>query len=338
MFNNGYSLFISIVAIVFLFLFAINKFSELASEAFKDDIKRILQKWTEVPVVGALVGFVITAVLQSSTAVSVLLVAMTKSRLITLAGALAVLIGANLGTTLTVQLLAFRILDLAPYLIIIGFILMRYKNEKIKVYGELVFYFGMIFSCLYLISVITSPLASSELVLKFGALASNIWIGIFIGFVLTNVLQSSTLMTSIIVILAAQGILNFDQSFAMILGSNIGTTTTALLAATIAGKNGKRIALAHFLFSFLGVILFLPFIKPFSAFIQSLSITLSAQVAFSHFVFNFIIALLALIFFKQYLKLLYVLVPARRKVRVRRVSGRNVKSVENFLSEKRKDI
>ncbi|MEA4910556.1 hypothetical protein SDC9_07960 [bioreactor metagenome] len=308
---QGYSLFISIVAIVFLFLFAIQKFSYYAEKTFKDDIKRILHKWTKVPIIGAFVGFVITAVLQSSTAVSVLLVTMTKSKLITLAGALAVLIGANLGTTLTVQLLSFKILDLAPYLIILGFILMRSKN-KAKVYGEMVFYFGMIFSCLYLISVITHPMAESETVLQIASLASNIWLGIIIGFVLTNILQSSTLMTSIIVILAAKGILNFDQSFILILGSNLGTTTTALLAATVSSNDGKRIAIAHFLFSFVGIILFLPFIKQFSGFIQSLPFALHTQVAFSHFVFNFVIAVLALIFFKYYYKLLFLFVPARR--------------------------
>lgn len=307
----NFGIFISIVAIICLFLFAIQKFSFYAEQAFKDDIKRILHRWTKVPILGAFIGFIITALLQSSTAVSVLLVTMTKSKLITLAGALAVLIGANLGTTLTVQLLSFRILDVAPYLIILGFLLMKARNGA-KVYGQLIFYFGLIFSSLYLISMITQPLAESETVLQMASLASNIWLGTFIGFVLTNILQSSTLMTSIIVILAAKGILNFDQSFALILGSNIGTTTTALVASIVSNNDGKRIAVAHFLFSFIGVILFLPFIKEFSAFIQSLPLVLHSQVAFSHFIFNFTIAALALIFFKYYYKLLFLFVPARR--------------------------
>ena len=309
---QDFSVLISIIAIICLFLYAVQRFSVYAENTFKDDIKRILYKWTKVPVLGAFVGFITTALLQSSTAISVLLVTMTKSKLITLSGALAVLIGANLGTTLTVQLLSFRILDIAPYLVILGFVLMRTKT-KLKKYGDLVFYFGIIFSCLYLISVIAQPLATSPMALGIASLASNVSLGLLIGFVLTNLLQSSTLMTSIVVILAAQGVLNFDQSFILILGSNIGTTTTALLAATVSNNDGKRIALAHFLFSFFGVILFLPFIKQFSALIQSLPITLHAQVAFSHFVFNFVIALLALILFKYFYKLLFVFIPARRK-------------------------
>ncbi|MFO0743447.1 MAG: Na/Pi symporter [Candidatus Paceibacterota bacterium] len=305
--TDNYNIIVSILAIVFIFLYAIHKFSINIENIFEDDIKKILHKWTRVPIIGALIGFIITAIVQSSTAMSVLLVAMTRSKLIPLAGALAVLIGVNLGTTLTIQLISFRILDIAPYIIILGFFLMKTRT-KYQMYGESIFYFGIIFSCLYLISVITHPFADSPFMLQFASLSSNIWLGILIGFVLTNIVQSSTIMTSIIVILAAKGILDFDQSFALILGSNIGTTTTALIASLASNRDGKRVALAHFLFSFIGVILILPFVDTFSNFIKNLSIPLYSQVAFSHFLFNFVISIVFLVFFKYYKMLVMILI------------------------------
>lgn len=297
-----YKTIISVIAVVFVFLYSIHKFSVTVEDIFEEDIKRILHRWTKVPVIGALIGFIVTAIVQSSTAMSVLLVAMTRSRLIPLAGALAVLIGVNLGTTLTIQLISFKILDIAPHIVILGFLLMKIKG-KFQIYGEPLFYFGIIFSCLYLISMITHPFAESSYVLNFASLASNIWLGILIGFIITNIVQSSTIMTSIIVILAAKGILDFDQSFALILGSNIGTTTTALVASLASNIDGKRVAIGHFLFSFIGVILILPFVGPFSNFIKNLSMPLYSQVALSHFLFNFIISIIFLILFK-YFKLL----------------------------------
>lgn len=303
---------ISIVATVILFLFAVHKFSKHTEDIFHDRIKEILHKWTKIPVLGSIVGFIVTSIVQSSTAISVLLVTMTRNKLLTVSGALAVLIGVNLGTTLTIQLLPFKILEISPYIVALGLILMK-TNTKLKIYGESIFYFGIIFLSLYLISYITHPFAESQFVIQMATLSSNIWIGILIGFILTNILQSSTLTTSLIVILVMKGVLNFEQSFALILGSNIGTTTTALLSSLVSNKDGKRIALAHFLFNFLGVAIILPFIDSFSSFVQRLPLTLSAQVAFSHFLFNLIIALVALLLFKYYYNFLYFLLPTHKR-------------------------
>ena len=308
--DSVYSILVAIVAIIFIFLYSIQKFSSNSEAVFHNDIKKVLHKWTKIPIIGALIGFAITAVIQSSTAVSVLLVAMTRSRLITLAGALSVIIGANLGSTVATQLLSFKILDLAPYIIILGFFLMRTKT-RLQKYGESIFYFGIIFSCLYLISVLVHPFSESPAVIHAISLVDNIWMGILVGFLMTNILQSSTLMASIIVIFASKGLLNFDQSFAMILGANIGTTTTALLASLASNRDGKRVALAHFLFSFLGVIIVLPMIDVFRTLIQALPIPFYSQVAVSHFSFNFVIAVISLIMFRYYYKLLFILLPAK---------------------------
>jgi len=121
-------------------------------------------------------------------------------------------------------------------------------------------------------------------------------------------LQSSSITTGIIVIMASQGILNFDQAFGIILGANIGTTTTALLASLVTGKQGKRVAIAHFVFNFSGVLMFLPFVHLFSRFINSLPIDIAWQVASGHLIFNVIIAIVFLIFFNQYNRLIHKIV------------------------------
>ena len=306
-FSDLYTIIISIIALVFLFLFFVEKFSYQIETVFKDKIKEGLHKWTKIPIIGAILGFVITSIVQSSTAVSVLLVSMVHSRVLYLAGALSVIIGTNVGTTLTIQLISFKILDLAPYFIILGFFLMKIKS-RFQVYGKSIFYFGIVFSSLYLISVITHPLADSSFMTGFASLASNLWLGILIGFLIVNILQSSTITTGIVVVLASQGVLDFSQSLFIILGANIGTTLTAILASLATGKEGKRVALGHFIFNFIGTVIFIPFIPIFSKFILSIPIPLFSQVALSHFLFNFIIAGIFLIFFKYYHKLVLYLI------------------------------
>lgn len=306
-FFDLYSIIISIISLVFIFLYFVEKFSYQIETVFEDKIKQVLHRWTKIPLIGAMIGFVVTSIVQSSTAISVLLVSMVHSRLISLVGALSVLIGTNIGTTLTIQLISFKILDLAPYFIILGFFIMKFKS-RFQVYGKAIFYFGIVFSSLYLISVITHPLADSSFMTGFASLASNLWIGILIGFVMVNMLQSSTITTGIIVVLASQGALDFNQSLFLILGANIGTTITAILASLATGKDGKRVALGHFIFNFIGTVIFIPFIPIFSNFILTIPIPLFSQVALSHFLFNLIIAVIFLIFFKYYHKLILYLI------------------------------
>ena len=123
-----------------------------------------MQKLTNTPLKGILVGAGITSILQSSTAVSVLLVSMTSARIIRLTHSLSVIIGTNIGTTITSQLIAFKVLNVAPYILILGFIIMR-TGTKFQAYGKSIFYFGLIFSCLYIISFITSTLKDAPFII-----------------------------------------------------------------------------------------------------------------------------------------------------------------------------
>jgi phosphate:Na+ symporter len=150
--------------------------------------------------------------------------------------------------------------------------------------------------------VITREFADNRHLLEALSHTSNLFWAIIVGFVITNILQSSTLTTSIIVILASQGVLTLEQALGIILGTNIGTTTTALIASLAMGKVGKQVAVGHFLFNFVGVIIFIPFISLFMEFITTMSDNLTNQVALSHTFFNVFVALVFFAGFNFYYK------------------------------------
>ena len=212
-----------------------------------------------------------------------------------------------MGTTITTQLVAFKVLNIAPYILVIGFIItnVNHKYNKIKHLGKPIFYFGLLFSCLYIISVLTSTLQENAFLLSLIDKTSNLFFAIGAGIILSIALQSSSMATSLVVIFVSGGLLSFPQAFGIILGTNIGTTTTTLLASMITGKGGKRVAMAHFLFNFLGVIIFLPFVGVFSRLISHINIALPGQVALSHLIFNVIIAIIFILAIKPFTKLVY---------------------------------
>lgn len=278
-------IFASVIAVAIVFLFAVGKFSKQVQQLFGDRLKRTLAVATDTPLHGIVTGTFVTAVVQSSTAVSVLLVSLSSANIISLSGALAVIIGANIGTTFTLQLIAFKVLTIAPYLLVAGYILMHVKTRA-QAYGKAVFYFGLIFSCLYVITAITESLQDSPLVISLFAHTTNIYIGILAGFVVSNILQSSSVTSSMVVIFASQGLLGLEQSLGLIYGANIGTTTTALLASLATDKDGKRVAVGHFLFNVVGVALFVPLTAPFISLLTYLSGDVAVQVAHAHLLMN----------------------------------------------------
>lgn len=301
---------ISLIAVVFVFLFAVKKFSNQIERLFGDRFKNLLARFTSTPIKGAIVGAGVTSIIQSSTAVTVMLVSLVDANLLSFTHSVGVIIGSNVGTTLTTQLVAFKVLNIAPYILVIGFILMNVKSKynKIQHLGKPIFYFGLIFSCLFIISVLAGTFKESEFVLSLIGKTSNIFIAILIGILLSTVLQSSSIATSLVIIFVAGGLLTFSQAFGIILGTNIGTTTTSLLASIVTGKGGKRVAMTHFMFNTIGVIIFLPFISSFSNYISRIPVGLAGQVALSHLLFNIIIAIVFIIFIKPFTKLILYII------------------------------
>lgn len=303
MYSTLFTTIVSILAVVIVFLFSVEKFSKQIQNLAGEKFKLAIQKSTDTPIKGVLVGTIVSSILQSSSAVSVILISLVEAGLLPFSNGLGVIIGTNIGTTITSQLVAFKLLDIAPYILILGFILLKVKN-KYQHLGKPIFYFGLIFSCLFIISTITNNLNQNEILLSFVDRTSNLYIAIFAGFIISTILQSSSITTGIIVILAGQSILNLDQAFGILLGSNIGTTTTAILASLVTGIQGKRIALAHFLFNFIGVIIFIPFVGIFTEMISKLPLNTACLVATAHLLFNLVIGIIAIILFKQFNQLI----------------------------------
>lgn len=293
------NIFISIIGVVFVFLFAIEKFTHQIQRLAGDRFKRALGHFTATPIRGVIMGTGLTSIIQSSTAVIVMLVSLVDAGLLSFGSSLGIIIGANIGTTITTQLVAFKILNIAPYILILGFFLMKIRGRYQNL-GKPIFYFGLIFSSLFLMSVLVTPLQNSASVINLISYTSNLFTAILIGFIISNIFQSSSVTTSIVVIFAASGLLSFEQSIGIILGANIGTTTTALVASLVVGKSGKRVAVAHFLFNFIGTLLFIPIIGPFIRIITNLNISTAQHVAIGHLAFNLIIAIIFIIFIKPF--------------------------------------
>lgn len=282
---------VSLIAVAFVFLFAVKKLSHQVQYLAGDKLKNLIGKFTNTKFKGLLSGFIGTSAVQSSTAFTVMLVSFVDAGLIPFMNSIPMIIGSNIGSTITTQLIAFKILNIAPYLLVVGFLIMNFKN-RYQHFGKPIFYFGLVFSCLFIISVLAGSFKESTFLVSLIEHTSNIFLAIGIGFVVVNILQSSSITIGIIVIFAGAGMLTFYQAFGLILGTNIGTTTTALLASIVTGKQGKRVAMTHFLYNLIGVIVFLPFVGLFTKLMNSFSMGLAGQVAMSHLIYNLIIAVL----------------------------------------------
>ena len=308
--QSSFAIIVSLVAVIFVFLFAIKKFSSQVEYLAGDKFKGLIERFTNNRFKSVIVGAGITSILQSSTAVSVMMVSLVDAGILPFVNSVGVIIGSNIGTTITTQLVAFKILNLAPYILIFGFLVMNVKNKynRYQHLGKSIFYFGLVFSCLFIISVLAGSFKESEIFISLISKTSNIFVAIIFGLIASTVLQSSLVVSSIVIIFVSGGLLSFGQAFGIILGSNIGTTATALLASIVTGKKGKRVAMAHFMFNFLGVIMFLPFIGVFSNLISKIPISLSGQVAISHLIFNVLIAGIFIIFINSFTKLILKIV------------------------------
>jgi phosphate:Na+ symporter len=212
---------------------------------------------------------------------------------------LGVIFGANIGTTITSQLIALNVTSIAPYIILLGFFI-TYFGRKYQRWGKPIFYFGLVFFSLSLISLYIDPVKTNPATASLFASTSSLPIALLIGLLFTSIVQSSTVTSGLAVVLAGGGLLGIDQAFGIILGANLGTTITVILASLPLGKEAKRVAVGHFLFNLLGLVIILPFFDQFVIFAQSFSSNVPQQVATAHIIFNLTFAFLFLILIKPY--------------------------------------
>lgn len=254
-----------------MFLFGMKIMSEGLQKIAGDRMRKILSALTNNRVIGALVGIAVTAIIQSSSATTVMVVGFVNAGLLSLVQAIGVVLGANIGTTLTAQLIAFKITKFALPAIGLGAGLKLFsKNKKYVYIGEIILGFGLLFFGLSTMKLAFNPLKSSEDFRQLFLLVGDYkLLGVLIGALLTVIVQSSSATIGITLALASSGLISFEASVALILGENIGTTITANLAAIGTNLAAKRTAFSHFLFNALGVlyvlILFPLFIKLISS-------------------------------------------------------------------------
>ena len=251
-----------------LFLFGMKIMSEGLQKVAGDRMRKILAALTNNRIVGILVGIAVTAIIQSSSATTVMVVGFVNAGLMSLVQSIGVVLGANIGTTVTAQLIAFKVTKYALPAIGIGAGLKLFARDKRWSYfGEILLGFGLLFFGLSIMKTAFDPLKTSdEFRQLFMTVGNNHLLGIMIGAILTMVVQSSSATIGITIALASSGLLSFDASVALILGENIGTTITANLAAIGTNLAARRTAFAHFLFNSLGVcymIILLPFFLQF---------------------------------------------------------------------------
>jgi len=282
-----------------LFLYGMEKMSGGMRKSAGNHMRSILAALTRNRVIGFCVGIFVTMVVQSSSATTVMLVSFVQAGLMSYAQTMGVILGADIGTTITAQLIAFKLTDFALLLIAFGFGLRTLsKRENAKNIGEVILGFGILFFGMKLMSDAMNPLrAYPNFIELLKGLESPI-LGILAGTIFTALVQSSSAFTGVLIVLAQQGLISLEAGIPMILGANIGTCITAGLASVGASREAKRVALAHVVFKVAGVALFFFWIPEFAELIGILAVKFGSstarQIANAHTIFNVSLGLLFL--------------------------------------------
>ncbi len=292
-----------------LFLFGMKQMSDGLEKAAGAKMRSVLEFFTKTPIRGILVGTFFTAIIQSSSASTVMVVSFVNSGLMNLYQAAGVIMGANIGTTVTSQLISFNLSALAPAFIMIGVVMLMFsKKVKVQRIGEVVLGFGILFMGLSTMSSSMSVLKESpEVVEIMGSLTSH-FLALLVGIAVTTVLQSSSATVGIVLLLANQGLLDIRICFFIIMGCNIGSCVSALLAALSAKPVAKRAALIHLFFNIIGTaVIYLMLtvaLEPITAFIGAISGgNPGRQVANAHTLIKLTEVILLVPFTKQIVKL-----------------------------------
>lgn len=309
-----------------LFLYGMKLMSDGLQKAAGAKLRSILETLTKNKIIGIIVGTLFTAVIQSSSATTVLVVSFVNANLMNLFQAAGIIMGANIGTTMTGQLIAFNLTAVAPLFLMIGVIMAMFlKKPFIKRVGEILLGFGMLFMGLSTMSSSLSVLKESPLIVDTISSLDNAGMAILVGFLVTAILQSSSATVGIVILMASQGLIGLSICFYLILGCNIGSCVSACIASLSGNKMAKRAAMIHLLFNIIGtavLVLLLAFFKDaIITFIQSLTNGMSNElingindkmardVANTHTLFKVAQVLFLFPFSNLIVKLTYLIVP-----------------------------
>ncbi|MFC1646266.1 Na/Pi cotransporter family protein [Candidatus Omnitrophota bacterium] len=294
-----------------LFMYGIFMMGDGLQKAAGDRMRGLLKVLTGNPIVGTTVGAGVTALVQSSSATTVMLVGFVNAGLMTLKQSIGVIFGANIGTTITAQLIAFKLTDLALPCIAIGVWLYFFSNKKKwRDIGEFFLGFGMLFLGLKIMGSYVKPLGQDPAVKQiFVNLSHNPLLGVLIGTVFTALFQSSSVTTSLVVTLILLGLIDLDAAIYLILGCNIGTCITAILASIKTNVSAKRAAVAHVLFNVFGTLLAFMLLPILKSIVLRTSTDIARQCANFHTAFNVINTIVFLPLISPFTKLVMKIVP-----------------------------
>lgn len=344
--NETMKIIFGLVGGLAIFIYGMNMMSECLQKAAGEKMKKILALLTKNPILGVLAGALTTAVLQSSSATTVMTIGFVSAGLMSLPQAISIILGANIGTTMTAQIIAFKITDYIYLFIFAGFLLSFIsKKEKVKNIGQTIFAFGLLFLGIETMGDVMKPLASSTFFVNMIGKVSHIPIlGVCVGAGMTLVVQSSSATIAVLQNFAAQAgpdgvtsIIGLAGAIPILLGDNIGTTITAVLASIGQPKDARRTAFAHCVFNISGAILFLFLVKPYAALIQFISPkgneidVISRQIANAHTGFNLVMTLIWIPLIPLMVKIVMKLVPDGKGKETEVEVDENPKYLDNKL-------
>lgn len=272
-----------------LFLYGMTLMGSGLQQAAGERLKKIIEVLTNNRLMGVLVGAAVTMIIQSSSATTVMVVGFVNAGIMNLSQAVGVIMGANIGTTVTAQLIAFNLTGYAPVAIILGMlILLLSSDKKGKDISDILIGFGILFIGMEMMGNGLSPLSESTVFNSMILKLKNPYLAALVGVILTTVLQSSSAATGLIQALAGQGLIGIEGALPILFGGNIGTTTTALISSVGASKAGKRAAVIHFLFNAIGTLIFMFLLRNITAEVVTKMSpgNVSRQIANAHTIFN----------------------------------------------------
>ncbi|MCF0147000.1 MAG: Na/Pi cotransporter family protein [Clostridium sp.] len=308
---DSFSIFTGLIGGLGMFLYGMKLMGDGLENAAGEKLKSILERLTSNKYIGVLVGAAVTAIIQSSSATTVMVVSFVSAGLMTLAQATGVIMGANIGTTITAQMVSFDLDAIAPIFVGVGaIILLVAKKKRVRDLAGIALGFGILFLGMGAMSTAMQPISEASWFRDFViVVADNSILGLLAGLGMTAVVQSSSATTGILVALATTGAIDMHLAFPVILGCNIGTCVTAILASLGANRTAKKAALVHLFFNTIGAVLFFPFINPFINFIQGTDVNVARQVANAHTIFNITVTVVLLPLSGYLVKLVNLILP-----------------------------
>jgi phosphate:Na+ symporter len=282
---SNFNVIVLVLATISLFLYGLRSFSDEIRHLNTDILKKRLSALSSNRFKAFALGAIFTGILQSSSAVTSITVALVDAGLLTFKQSLAVMLGSNVGTTTTAWLVTFKFNNIGPYFIVLG-TLISAMPIRAHLYGKSIFYFGFILFSLDLVNNVLVNVKDDPDFIYWITLDKPIIFGALIGLAATILVQSSSIVSGLVVLLAGQGLLDIYEATAIIVGCNVGTTSTSLLASIRMNNVAKRSAIANFLFNLIGMLLFLPLITQFANWVIALDTRIEYQVAYAHLIFN----------------------------------------------------